>query len=54
MKRTYISPKTEIVRVQTATIIAASPALGASTEELGLEDVQYSRRGGSSFWDDEE
>lgn len=54
MKKTYITPDTRSHKIELASVIAASVnSVGVSQEELGAEDVQFSRRF-NSIWDDEE
>lgn len=50
MKKTYIIPTLEVVKIQTTTILAGSPGLtGTYTGGTVL-----SREGGDSDWDEEE
>ena len=51
MKKTYQNPKTTIVEVQTAQMIASSPVYGGTTTATS---GNLSRENGDSFWDDEE
>lgn len=58
MKKQYISPEMEIVKIQTMQMIAASPESGfTKSAAVELEDSDTSgnlSRGGRGFWDDEE
>ena len=52
MKKTYIQPSVEVVKIQTNMMIAASPNdLNVKDEEMSSGDTQFSRRG---FFNDEE
>lgn len=53
MKKTYITPDTQVYKIELTTVIAASPGnLQVKSGELGSSDAQFSRR--ASVWDDDE
>ena len=52
MKKTYIAPKMEIVKVRTAASILAG-SMNLNNETVGGSSA-LSRESGGSFWDDEE
>ena len=63
MKKTYINPTTDIMKIQTVQMIAASDPVGATFSDAdsgtaGLNEGPASgdalSRGGGAFWDDEE
>ena len=50
MKKTYIQPTIEVVKIHTTMMLAASPnSVGVSDTEMESEDVQYSRSGFFDF-----
>ena len=52
MKKTYIQPTIEVVKIHTTMMLAASPNdVTAKDTEMGSEDVQFSRGG---FFEDYE
>ena len=54
MKKTYIAPCMEIVKVQTAGMLAQSSFSLNSNSETVSGSSALSRESGGSFWDDEE
>ena len=52
MKKTYIAPGMEIVKVQTAGMLAQS-SFDLNSDTVGGNSA-LSRESGDSFWDDEE
>ncbi|MBQ9671264.1 MAG: hypothetical protein IJV34_00240 [Prevotella sp.] len=59
MKKTYQNPEMKIVKVQMAQMIAVSNPEGfngglGGDGDGGSGDEGLSRRGGGSFWDDED
>ena len=54
MKKRYFAPQTEIIVVSTSAIMQASNATLDKTQEITTTEGFGSRRGGESFWDDEE
>jgi hypothetical protein len=49
MKKLYISPKTETIKVKLESLLVSY-----SNAEASSDAVSLSREGGDDFWDDEE
>lgn len=55
MNKTYFSPKTRVVKVEVARMIAASENLTINRNGEALTgESSVASRGNDSFWDDEE
>lgn len=53
-KRTYLNPTTDIIRVETASMIAGTQDMNVYEDEITSQGQILSRRGGSVWSDDED
>jgi len=53
-KKTYISPETQCIKIETANIIAASPTGGNVYDDTQAESGSTGFSRGDGFWDDED